>query len=249
MDKDIFGDIPDEGAEQMLEPVEETETDTQTTTPVEEKPVVEQPAEEGDNTPTEEDDDYKERTSKRMKQVLKERAEERAKREELEERLARLESRNTPQAEEVIPERWSKLYSTGDPEQDQAAYQEWKSFNEEEKAAWKAEALAELKAEESKATREQEEQTAMYESQMDELEETLGETFDHNELMKAMAERPIWLTNGQPDWETKLELLKAKKPSVNTEARKKLASIKPKSTIGSKGFATPADLKGGWESI
>jgi len=243
--ENIFGDIPDEGTEQ----IEETETDTPSTTPVEEKPVVEEPAKEGDNTPSEEDDnDYKDRTSKRVKQLLADRAEERAKREALAERLANLES-NLPQQEEVIPERWSELFSTGDPDQDQKAYQTWKTLNQEEKATWKAEVLAELKAEQSQETEAEEQQTTLYESQMEELEETLGKTFDHNELMKAMAERPIWLTNGQPDWETKLELLEAKRPASNMVARKKLAGIKPQGAVGSKGFATPADLKGGWESL
>lgn len=243
--ENVFGDIPDEGTE----PVEEVEKETPTTTPVEEKPVVEEPAKEGENTPSEEDDnDYKDRTSKRVKQLLADRAEERTKREALEERLAKLEA-GIPQKEEAIPERWSELFSTGDPKQDKEAYQIWKTLNQEEKTAWKAEVMAELRAEQSQETEEAEQQTALYESQMEELEETLGRTFDHNELMKAMAERPVWLTNGQPDWETKLELIEAKRPASNMVARKKLASIKPQSTVGTKGFTTPADLKGGWGSL
>lgn len=240
--EDVFGDIPDEGTEL----IEEVETETLPTTPVEEEPVVEEPAEEGDNTPTEEDNDYKERTSKRMKEVLKERALERERVAELERQVQELTQRNLPQSEEVIPERWLELFSSGDAEQDQASYKSWKTLNEEEKANWKKEVLEELRGEEAREAQAHEEQTALYNEQMDELEETLGKKFDRNELMKAMAERPVWLTDGQPDWETKLELIEAKKSKPNTEARKKLAEIKPQGSVNSKGYYTPEDLKGGW---
>lgn len=235
---DIFGDIQREGETTDL--IEEMETPTDS--PTEEKPVVEEPAEEGDNIPLEEDENYKDKTSRRVKQLLAERADERAKREELEQRLAKLE--NIPQQEEEIPKRWLNLYSSGDPEQDQEAYKEWKTLNQEERAALKAEILEEFRSEQQREIEEQEEKANLYEEQMSELEETLGRTFDHNELAKAMAERPVWTTDGQPDWETKLELLEAKKPASNMEARKKLGTVQKQGSVQAKDYLTPDDLKG-----
>lgn len=241
--EDVFGDIEREGDTVNLEEEKETPTDS----PAEEEPVVEEPSQEGDNTPDEEDDDYKKKTSKRVQQLLKERREEREQRIALEERLARLEQRESPRNEE-IPERWRKLYSTGDPEQDVIAYQEWKALNQEERAAMKAELIAELREEQGRESAEQEQFASRYEELMDELEAE-GKEFDRNALMKFISERPIFMPDGNPDFATALELMEAKKPASNLSARKKLASVNAKSTIGEKGYLTPDDLKGGWGAI
>lgn len=240
--QEVLANIPQEG-----ELPEAPETVTPTATPADENQpgtVVEKPAEEGDNTPTEEDNDYKERTSKRVQQLLKERSEERSQREALEARLAKLEQKESPSEE--IPERWSNLYSTGDPAQDKIAYQEWKSFNEEEKAAWKAEALAELKAAETKEAEEQEQMAQAYESQLDELEAD-GKEFDRNALMKFMTDIPggLWTTDGKPNFALGLELMEARKaPSVKAQVKKSLGSLHTPGGTGQKEYFGPEDFSG-----
>ena len=243
-----LADIQQEG-----QPIELTEEkDTPADSPTEEKPVVEEPAEEGDNTPTEEDDDYKPKTSRRVKEILRERAELRDKLKEYEIR-EQVRKENLSPEEEVIPDRWSQLFSTGDPEQDREAYQMWKTLNEEEKASWKAEIIAEMRAEGNKEAEEQEQYAAQYEEQLDELEAEREEAklppFDRNALMKAISERPIFRPDGKPDFETALELMEAKKPGSSMGARKSLASLKPQGSVPDKGYKTPDDLKGGWSSI
>lgn len=242
-----LADIPHEGVE---DPTETMETETPSDTPSEEKPVAEQPAEEGDNTPTEEDEGYKERTSKRMKQILEERAEERMKREELEAELAVLRGRDTQQKTvEEIPDRWLKLYSTGDEYQDQQAFQEWKALNEEQRQVMKEEILADIQAQEQEKAKETEQFAQAYEDAMDDLEAE-GKKFDRNELMKAMAERPIFRHDGTPDFATTLELLEAKKQpdSAKIQARKSIATINKQGGEATP-WKTPADLRGGFSSI
>lgn len=233
----ILADIPSEGEETL---------DELSTTPVE-KPVVEEPAEKGENTPSKEPDDYKERTSKRVQQLLKERAEERERNDALEARLGELE-KSTANEDISIPDRWSELFSTGDAEQDKKAYQSWKTMNDEEKESWKSEVINELRNEEAKAAQEAEEYTKAYDAQMDELEAS-GKIFDRNELMAFVAKRPIFRQDGQPDFETSLELMEMQKPKLNIDARKKLVTVTPKSVAPTSGYKTPADLKGGWNSI
>lgn len=236
-DKNILADIPSEGEDKSF-------LEEESTTPVD-KTVTEEPAEKGENTLPAEEDGYKERTSKRVQQLLKERAEERERVNALE---ARLEEMNKSTEEVAIPNRWSELFSTGDPEQDKKAYQVWKTMNEEEKASWKAEVIAELRNEEAKAAEEVEQYTQSYEAQMDELEEE-GKTFDRNELLAFVAKRPIFRQDGQPDFATALELMEVSKPKQNIEARKKLATITRQPVTTTPGYKTPSDLKGGWNSI
>ena len=243
MEPSILADIEDDGVDSSFD----TEVkETPPVAPAEEKPVVEEPADKGDNTHPEEDQDYKERTGKRVQQLLKERAEERTRVETLERQVQELSSRG--QEPESIPERWSRLFSTGDPDADREAYGLWKTMNQEEKASWKAELLEEMRAEANKTAQEQEAYAEAYEGAMDELEAD-GKTFDRNELMKFITERPIFRQDGQPDFATALELMEAKKPSPNIQARKALAAIKPQGTISARGYATPDDLRGGFSSI
>lgn len=243
-EEDVLADIPTEGEEVPLVDEEITSPDS----PAEEKPVVEEPSQEGDNIPLEEDNDYKTKTGRRVQQLLKERAEEREARIALEERLKAIEERSVPQEEENIPEEWSELFSTGDPDQDRIAYTKHQAMNARDKAAWKEEVLAELKGQESQESEEQEQFAQAYENQMDELEES-GKTFDRNELMAYITKRPIFRQDGQPDFETALELMEAKKPKANIAARKSMATINQQGATNAKGYATPEDLKGGWNSI
>lgn len=238
IEENVLADIPTEGDDKSFqaEPVAPAE-----------KPVVEEPAEEGENAPLEEKEDYKERTSKRVQQLLKERAEERERVNALEARIEEM-SQSTRGEDLVIPQRWSELFSTGDPDQDREAYASWKTLNDEEKAAWKSEVIAELRNEEAKQAAEAEEYAQSYDAQMDELEEA-GKTFDRNELLAFVAKRPIFRQDGQPDFETSLELMEMQKPKQNLQARKALVSVKPQSVTPTSGWKTPSDLKGGWNSI
>lgn len=245
--EESMADIQQEG-----EPFELGEEKVTPDSPTE-KPVVKEPAEEGDNTLSEEDDDYKPKTSKRVQAILKERAELRDKVREMEIREQVRKENLQGESQEVIPERWSQLFSTGDPEQDREAFKVWQTMNQEEKASWKAELLAELKAEGNKETEEQEMYAQAYEEQLDELEAEREEgklpSFDRNSLMKFITERPIFRQDGKPDFATALELMESKKPGSSMGARKSLASLKPQGPVSDKGWKTPDDLKGGFAAI
>lgn len=237
----ILADIPTEGDESFNFGEEEKETPAES--PTEEQPIVNEPAEEGGNTPTEEETDYKPRTDKRIQQLLKERAEEREKREALEERLAALEQRNTPQEDEDIPEEFVDLF--GD---DLEAWKKFDAMTQRQKAAWRQEVINELRAQEEQEANETEQFAQNYENLMDELEDE-GKVFDRNALMKFITERPIFRQDGNPDFATALELMEAAKPKANVQARKQIASLTPQGKVGGKGYVTPDDLRGGWGSI
>lgn len=237
--EDKLANIPYEG--------EQEETETPVDSPTTDKPVVEEsqtPSQEGeeaepkgeaDNTP---DEDYSKKTSKRVQTLLEERYQAQERASVLEQRLAALEAQKE-QPNEVIPERWSRLFSTGDPEQDQEAYKEYQALRNEEKSAWIEEAHSQWEEKQTAESRETEAMAQSYDKAMDELEAT-GKTFDRNELMKAITERPIFKQDGQPDFETALELMDKQKPS---NARKTLGTI---GTPGGGGKDTygPGDFVG-----
>jgi len=234
---DILANVPNEGEEM----------DTPSESPTEQKPVVEEETpstegEEGDeespeNTPREEDD-YKTRTGRRVQQLLKERAEERARVEELERQVREMSERNTPKEAE-IPKEFSDLFGD-DPEM----WEKYSEMTRAQKESWKAELLEELRSEQSREEREAEEFASLYERAMDDLEAS-GKEFDRNELMKFISERPIWKTDGSPDFETALEILELKKPSKTSSARKALASVgNPTGGAPGKAYFTPDDFVG-----
>jgi hypothetical protein len=245
MPQEEFDDIQDEGQEI---PIDQLEKETPAAPSTDEQPVVEEPSQEGEepaevpNTPGVEEEDYKQKTGKRVQQLLKERQESKAQAEAYERELKTLREQQNPQ-NEVIPERFKKMFGD-DPE----LWNEWKAMRQEEKEEAVNEAIQRIKSEQEQESKATEEMTLAYEAQLDDLEAS-GKKFDRNELMKYIAERPIFRQDGTPDFETALELMMLKKPKPNTQARKSIATLKMQSPVSSKGYATPDDLRGGFASI
>lgn len=224
--KEILANIPNEGEEN------ETLSDSPTDETVAKPQEGDDEKNETVNTP----ESYKERTSRRIQQLLRERNEEREKIEALEQRINEMGQSNM---DTNIPERFVKLYGD-DPE----IWNEYNAMNQEQKEEWKAEVLHEINSANKNMQEEQERFVESYELQLDELEDS-GRTFDRNKLMKFIVDRPIFRKDGQPDFETALDLMEAKKQSSNLNARKDIAGIGQQTTSsGNKSYYTPEDFVG-----
>lgn len=224
--------LPQEGAiEEMETPVVSPTTEQ----PVE-KVAAETPSQEGDQDDNTPDEGYSRKTEKRITQLLDERLAQSQRADELERQLAEAKATKAEPQEE-IPARFVKLYGD-DPE----TYREWKAMQDEQKSAWIEEAHTKFLEKQTKETEEAEAMAQSYESQLDELS-AAGKEFDRNELKKAMTDRPIWKTDGTPDWETKLELMELKKPQPS-QARKSVAPLGKSGGTTNKEWAGPDDFTG-----
>lgn len=175
----------------------------------------------------------------RFKRVIEERNRERAEKRELLERLERLEkgSPSSQQKTSSSKPAWFAKYF-GD---DQEAWDGFQSMTASAKEEAKAEAIAELRREQETSSKEVQKWEQTNNERMDELEEE-GESFDRNALIKLLVQRPIYDAEGNLDFRTGLEILKARTSKPSNIAAKREAGAK--ATGSAKGGSEPTKKSG-----